>query len=176
MKSFFAFVLFSCSALAQNDAEAAIARAKAACGPDDIKFEVEITDATRPPAIPETGKALIYIIGDDVTRHCDDCGIVARIGIDGAWTGAIKGNSYLSFATGPGEHHLCANWQSQSYGRSRMVVLANFTADAGKVYYFRLRMAEEINRLLDLDPVNSDQGQYLVVSSRVSESHPKKHH
>lgn len=174
MKLFLVVILISCTALSQDDP--AIARAKAACGPDDIKFEVEITDATRPPAVPESGKALVYIIGDDVTRHCDDCGIVARIGIDGAWTGAIKGNSYLSFATSPGEHHLCANWQSQSYGRSRMVVLANFAADAGKVYYFRLRMAEESNRLLDLDLVNSDQGQYLVVSSRVSESHPKKHH
>lgn len=174
MKLFLVVILISCAALSQD--EAAIAKAKAACGPDDIKFEVEITDATRPPAVPETGKALVYIIGDDVTRHCDDCGIVARIGVDGAWTGDIKGNSYFSITTVPGEHHLCANWQSQSYDRSRMVLLANFTADAGKVYYFRLRMAEEINRLLDLDLINSDQGQYLVASSRVSESHPKKHH
>jgi len=27
---------------------------------------------------------------------------------------------------------------------------------------------------IDLDPVNTDQGQYLVATSKMSESHPKK--
>jgi hypothetical protein len=55
------------------------------------------------------------------------------------------------------------------------VALANFSAEAGKVYYFRARIfyARE-NYSFDLDAINSDQGKYLVASSPFSVSHPKR--
>jgi len=53
--------------------------------------------------------------------------------------------------------------------------MAGLTAEAGKVYYFRARLFPgEADFFLDLDPVNSDQGRYLVASSPFSVSHPKK--
>jgi hypothetical protein len=52
--------------------------------------------------------------------------------------------------------------------------LANLTAEAGRVYYFRIRVFAFNQVAIDLDPVNTDQGQYLVASSKMSESHPKK--
>jgi hypothetical protein len=54
MKLLLALVLLSCSALAQNDA--AIANAKAACGSDKIRFDLETGDSGQSVAKPETGK------------------------------------------------------------------------------------------------------------------------
>ena len=166
-------MLLSCLAFAQDDA--AIAKAKAACGPDDTKFEAKNSDTSQPPASPESGKALVYVISLATQAKCIACGGTVRVGIDGAWAGATHGNSYLTLNVSPGEHHLCTNLQSRFAAISRHVALANFTAEAGKVYYFRMRaIVTQTEAFLDLDPVNTDQGRYLVATSKMSESHPKK--
>jgi hypothetical protein len=75
----------------------------------------------------------------------------------------------------PGEHHLCVNWQSCLETRSRAFAMANFTAEEGKVYYFRERVFPgEGDYSFDLDLVNSDQGKFLGASSIYSVSHSKK--
>jgi hypothetical protein len=170
MKTFLAAMLLSCVAFAQD--EAAIAKAKAACGPDDVSFSVKTSEGSHPAATVKPGKALVYVVGQDPA--CSSCGKVARIGLDGAWAGAIDFGSYTSFTVEPGEHHLCTNWQSFFAGSKKPVGLANLIAEAGKVYYFRIRVLALNQVAIDLDPVNTDQGQYLVAASRMSESHPKK--
>jgi hypothetical protein len=85
MKTFFAVMLLSCVAFAQD--EAAIAKAKAACGPEDVSFSVKTSEGSHPPATVEPGKALVYVVGQDPA--CSSCGKVARIGLDGSWAGAI---------------------------------------------------------------------------------------
>jgi hypothetical protein len=125
MKTFLDVMLLSCLAFAQDDA--AIAKAKAACGPDDVSFSVKTSEGSHPAATVE-----------------------------------------------PGEHHLCTNWQSFFAGPKKPVGLANLTAEAGRVYYFRIRVFAFNQVAIDLDPVNTDQGQYLVATSKMSESHPKK--
>jgi hypothetical protein len=174
MKTLLAVMLLFCVSFAQD--EAAIAKAKAACGPDDTKFEVKNSNAIQPPASPENGKALVYVISlATQAESCSRCGSTARVGIDGAWAGAVHGNSYLTLNVSSGEHHLCTNLQSRFAAVNRYVALANFNAEAGKVYYFRMRgIATQTEAFLDLDPVNTDQGQYLVATSKMSESHPKK--
>jgi hypothetical protein len=53
--------------------------------------------------------------------------------------------------------------------------MANFTAEPGGVYYFRSRVIfTRQDYIFDLDPLNSDQGKFLVASSAFSVSHPKK--
>ncbi|HEY6370771.1 MAG TPA: hypothetical protein VIX37_09340 [Candidatus Sulfotelmatobacter sp.] len=53
--------------------------------------------------------------------------------------------------------------------------MANFTAEEGKTYYFRARVFPgEDDYSFDLDLVNSDQGKFLVASSVLAVSHPKK--
>jgi hypothetical protein len=97
-----------------------------------------------------------------------------KIGIDGAWVGADQHNSYFSVSVEPGEHHVCANRQSHFARINQMAALAHFTAEAGKVYYFRTRtFGDKSQALLDLDPVDSDQGQYLVASYPLSVAHAK---
>ena len=132
----------------------------ASCGPDEERFDVK-TDKNQPPAgTLEAGKALVYLIGDGN-------GVTLRIGLNGAWIGADRGASYFFFPVDAGEHHLCANWQS-SLGRfSKQVSLNKFTAEAGKIYYFRVRLDTSVGNSdslswLDLEPVNSDEGEYLV--------------
>ena len=166
MKVILAVIFLSCAAFAQNDA--AIANAKAACGPDKIHFDVEATNFTESITQPASGKAFVYVIAQDE--------ITSRIGLDGAWVGAVEGDSHMSFSVDPGEHHLCASWQSAFLKGNRVVGLSSFTAEAGKVYYFRVRATqrESALSLLDLEPMNSDQGIYTVLKSKISEWHAKK--
>lgn len=102
--------------------------------------------------------------------------ITTKIALDSAWVGTNHHNSYFSFfsfAVDPGERQRCAIFQS-GY-EPRFIGLAHFTAEAGKVYYFRSRMLEARNgSLFDLDPIDSDLGKYFVASYPLSVSHPKK--
>jgi hypothetical protein len=167
MKSILAMILLSCAAMAQNDA--AIDKAKSACGPGRIHFDVEATDYTESITQPARGKALVYVIAEGP--------ITSRIGLNGAWVGAIEGRSHLSFSVDPGEHHLCASWQSIFLKQNKIVALYGFTAEAGKTYYFRVRatvQGKNAPYLLDMEPANSDQGRYMVLNSKISESHVKK--
>ncbi len=173
-----AIVCFVIPAFAQVTAkyQSPIAAAEAACGPKNVRFEVKM-GATDPPQA-EPGKALVFVIED--LGQCPDCNngvsnAVTKVGMDGAWVGANQGNSYFFFAATPGEHHLCINWQSRLEVRSRAFAMANFTAEEGKVYYFRERVFPgEHDYSFDLDPVNTDEGKYLVATSGFSVAHPKK--
>lgn len=145
MKAALVLILFAASAFAQD--QAAVTAAQSACGPKDVKFSVK-PDATQHPAPqPEPGRALIYVVED--LGQCSECTghgntfltnvsmALTKMGMDGTWMGANRGNSYLFFAADPGEHHLCINWQSALEVRNRAYAMANFTAEEGKIYYFR---------------------------------------
>lgn len=149
-----------------------------ACGPDAAKFEVTTTPAADvvPVQLPEQGQALVYVIQDLGETNClGECSVTTRVGLDGSWIGANKGRSYFSFSVSPGEHHLCTNVQSRFAYLSVFHSLANFTADAGKTYFFRLRFLSSSQvPQPDLEPTNSDQARYLVSFSNLATPHPKK--
>lgn len=146
-----------------------------ACGPGTVNFDATADESQHPLAQPQAGKATIYLVGSFVAGGSPAKPLV-KVGVDGSWVGAIRGKSYLFFSVEPGDHHICANWQSGLLTPSRLFALASFTAEAGKTYYFRARTINEDNRgySLDLEPADSDEGQYLVASSAFSQSHPKK--
>jgi hypothetical protein len=179
MKSPLALIFLACSAFAQNPA--LIPHAEDACGPTKEQFQVKTDGAQQPDPQVESGKALIYVAEDQKFKGFKDA--TARIGLDGAWMGATRGNSYLFFSVEPGEHHLCADWVPTLVGRG--VSLFGFTAEPGKTYYFRARtlggpasMGDRNSfddvATIDLDLVNSDEGKLLVASFPYSVSHPKK--
>jgi hypothetical protein len=184
MKIAFVLILLTASAFAQD--QAAVATAEAVCGPSKVKFDVKQDTTQHPTPQPETGKAVVYVVEDlgqcpDCVGHSKGLGLtdvdqaLIKVGVDGAWVGAIQGSSYLFFAADPGEHHVCINWQSRLEIRSRAFAMANFTAEEGKVYYLRARVFPgRDDYSFDLDLVNSDQGKFLVASSAFSVSHPKK--
>jgi hypothetical protein len=104
-----------------------------------------------------------------------------RVGLDGDWAGATRGDSYLSFAVEPGEHHLCVDFLSEFLEPGRLVPVYGFTAQPGKTYYFRARTIASISSSgrrdiasHDLDLLNDDEGKLLVANSPLSVSHTKK--
>jgi hypothetical protein len=89
-------------------------------GPKEVRFDAVRTQGN--PPVLEPGKALIYVseVFKKVPGEWGNPTI--RIGLDGAWMGATRANSYVAFSVDPGEHHLCTNWQSSQapLARSRI--------------------------------------------------------
>jgi hypothetical protein len=173
MRTALALILLASTAFAQDPA--AVSAAQAACGPKGVNFDVKDDNSQHAVGQPEASKALVYVIQDLGLISClGSCGIT-KVGVDGAWVGANHHNSYVAFAVDPGEHHICVNSQSHIARISQVVGLAHFTAEAGKIYYFRTRwFGDSTQSLLDLDTMDSDQGRFFVADYPLSVSHPKK--
>jgi hypothetical protein len=170
MKSVLVLMLVAASAFAQQKS---VSIPGAACGPRNTNFDVKRDESQHTLAQPEAGKARVYFVQDIGEVNCLG-GVTTKIALDGAWVGADQHNSYFSVSVEPGEHHVCANRQAHFAEANQMVALAHFTAEAGKVYYFRTRtFGDQTQALLDLDAVDSDQAQYLIASYPLSVSHPK---
>lgn len=135
-----------------------------ACGNDKVIYAVS-TQAGRPaPSPPAQGKAQIVIV--EVKYGL---AVTARIGLDGQWVGADKGNSYFALDVSPGVHHMCANWQSSLRSWDRQVGLLAVNVEAGKVYYFEVKviMSKYFNDFT-FTPLNEDEGRYLVTTDRLA--------
>ena len=144
-----------------------------ACGDLNASMVVELDGSPQGPVAPQPDKALVYFIQD--IGQISDLGYpTTRIGMDGKWIGANKKNSYFSFLVAPGEHHLCVAVQSSFV--HHQIELSHFTAEAGKVYYFRSRISwgKENAVYLRVEPVDSDQAEYLIETFPLAKSHPRK--
>jgi hypothetical protein len=112
MKTFPTFVVLLAFASPSFAQSAPVATAVApGCGVENIKFDVQSNKSQHPFVKPVPGKALVYFLQDD-TYFESRPRPTTRFGIDGAWVGATQSNAYFYFAIDPGEHHLCAGWQS----------------------------------------------------------------
>ncbi len=176
MRTVFILVTLTMAALARDSS--AVAGAQAACGPTDVSFDVQEDRSDHSRVRPEAGKALVYVIQDDGVGGCTTqfwgCPMT-KVALDGAWVGANHHNSYFPFAAEPGERHLCVILQWRFAIDSRLVGLGHFTAEAGKVYYFRTRIfGGNSQAFLDLEPIDSDQGRFFVAAYPLSVSHHKK--
>ncbi|HLJ26673.1 MAG TPA: hypothetical protein VKY85_08180 [Candidatus Angelobacter sp.] len=138
-------------------------RARAACGPQDVEFHVKTNNQQHPVAQPEAGKAMVYVIEDQIP--CLFCAVTTRVGLDGTWVGANRGRSYFFFSVEAGEHHLCSDLQRLPPA-DRVISLAHLTAEAGKAYYFRARISGgyESGWFFDLEAIDSDEAQLLISS------------
>jgi hypothetical protein len=153
------------------------------CGPADVKFDVKTDSDQHTAPNPEPGKALVVFLQDDEQFNSKPRP-TTRFGVDGAWVGATHANSYFYVSVDPGEHHLCASWQSRVIlaRPARPTAAAHFTAEAGKTYYFRAR--DKVitdfqgpavsNPEVILEPVDSDEAMVLLRSFALSRSHPNK--
>lgn len=138
------------------------------CGPEKASFDVKLDASQHLPAQPDSGKALIYFIQDFGEMHFGPAALT-RIGLDGTWIGANKNSSYFYVSVEPGEHRMCSILSSKFLGR--LIEFTHFTAEAGKVYYFRERFG---GGLLFIDEADSDEARYLMASYPQSVSQPKK--
>ena len=154
-----------------------------ACGDDKTKFDVSTAKNQPAPAEPAAGKALIVFTESFQQNQgfCIGCKVTTRVGVDGAWVGANRGNSYFTLAVDPGAHHLCVGWQSVFGKLKRQVGLASFTAEPGKVYYFETHVkitsfGEHAGNdyELELAPLNEDEGHYRVKAWELATATRKK--
>jgi hypothetical protein len=80
------FLLFASSAFAQN--HSASPAVPASCGSVDIQFDVKNDSSKHALALPETGKALVYVFEEFKESHGGFITPTIRVGVDGAWVGA----------------------------------------------------------------------------------------
>lgn len=166
---------FSILAQAQTDQ----ARVAPSCGPDKVKFEVKTGKGLHEVKQPDAGKALVYFIEDN-TAFESLPRPTTRAGVDGEWAGAAQGNSFFSFSVDPGEHHLCASWQTwvgPGVSVAQKTAAAHFTAERGGIYYFRVKnfFLHDVRRpFMKLEQLNSDEGALLANNFSFSTSQPKK--
>ncbi len=160
-----AILLRAFPALAQDDA--ALARTAAGCGPSADMFNVQTTDQKHPVSQPEPGKALVYFFVDFLNAP------TMRVGVDGNWVGANNGKSYFFFPVAPGEHNVCAEWQSGTFKKSseRIGEAIHLTAEPGKTYYIRLLFSYQ---RMNIEFSDEAEGHFLIGSSLFATSQPKK--
>jgi len=153
-------------------AQAPPAASPAACGPENVSFKVKLDQSQHALAQPDPGKARVYFFHDAGTSVTLGYPTV-KMAMDRTWVGANHGNSYFALSVEPGEHHVCVTLQSSLV--AQRVELEHFTAEPEKVYYYRTRLVMSRSvELLQLDPIDSDQGKYLVAAFPLSVSSPKK--
>jgi len=155
-----------------------------ACGNDKVKFDITLQKSPAAPAPPDAGKGQIIFIETSkkpAAIGCmGKCNNVTRYGVDGAWVGATKDNSYFPLTVDPGEHHLCA-----VLGKD--VDAEALTVEAGKVYYFQVNYNAEgtqygspdkpnyqISKNVAFSLLKEDEGKYRVKASDLSTAVPHK--
>ena len=173
MKAVLAVLLAGSSLLTHAQlAHAQPANPRAACGTGNLPFTLKLTNEAPVSPDSEPGKALVFFV-QDAGYSSALAYPTTRIGIDGSWVGANKDSSYTALTVEPGEHHACVTVQSSFVDNS--TELAHFTAEAGKTYYYRTRLLlSKSSDYLELTPIDSDQGWYLVNSLPRSTVKPKK--
>ncbi|MGA2217269.1 MAG: hypothetical protein ABSG51_04235 [Terracidiphilus sp.] len=155
-----------------------------ACGNDKVKFDVSTQKDQPAPGAPEPGMAQVVFVEtfDQNIGLCIGCKVTTRVGLDGTWVGANKGNSYFALTVAPGEHHVCADWQSLIGKLKQKAGMASFTAEAGRVYYYEVKVKEEefgggkdssFEYSLVLTPLSDDEGKYRVKAWELATSTPK---
>jgi len=152
------------------------------CGDDRAHFDVKTEKDAPAPAPPQAGKARIVFIGRIVAPGCLGCGVFSpRIGVDGSWVGATKGDSYFVLDVDPGVHHVCADWKSLSAARGRNVGVATLTAEPGQVYFFQIKITAATEApsdpptvrtewVLDLKQLSDDKGSSRMKTSALAMS------
>jgi hypothetical protein len=179
MKSMLAVSLLTMLAVpvfAQDQATAA--RTAAGCGADSVQFDVKTDKSLHPQGQAPAGKALVYVFEVERTdAQAFKIGAATiRVGLDGQWVGANHGNTYFYFPVDPGDHSLCANWQSTLGRISKLASAVSLTAETGQVYYFLTKVDERShdNPAVWMEAVDPAEAKLLIASASLSDFHPKK--
>jgi hypothetical protein len=148
----------------------------AACGSTEANFTVKRDTGSSTPAQVPPGKALVYII--ESMQNYPFVTKKVNIGLDGAWFGATDANTHVSFTVDPGVHHLCAVYQghAESMDNEGHTLLLRLNTQAGHIYYVRYHalFLKDSPGIAFFEPIDEDEGQYLVQSTEEATSTLKK--
>lgn len=148
-----------------------------ACDNPAAKFDVK-PSAAASPSLPETGKALVIFIEQDLTTTRTTPSTL--VGVDGRWIGATHGDSNFFFSVDPGIHHVCA---LTKFGGTdgEGVALMHFKAEAGGIYYLEGRNTRVggsglSHNLVDVSlfRIDDDEGKFLSANTTLVTSQRKK--
>jgi hypothetical protein len=164
-------LLALCAFLGVARFEAHAASLPAGCGSDKVKFEVETTKAAPPTLTPEPGMALVVFI--ESTDNGTWPAISTRFGMDDAWVGANKNNSYFTVSVKPGDHSICSSRQGWGAGAEGWSDSSPLFAQAGKVYFFESVVHLTHNQSdggqgFHFKQITADYGRSRVNASRLS--------
>jgi len=181
MKTLSALLLFAFAAPSVTQNAHAETAAAPGCGAENAKFDVKTDRSKHPFVKPEPGKALVYFLQDD-SYFLSAPRPTTRFALDGNWVGATQANAYFYASVDPGEHHLCAGWQSfVGFNVAQKSSAAHFTAEAaGGVYFFVVNdhadRGSENQRPagMKLSALDSDEAQLLMSKFGFSTSRARK--
>jgi hypothetical protein len=146
------------------------------CGDDKVRFSVSTEASQYAPAVPDSGKAQIIFVENSDRPLLGNRTV--RVGVDGAWVGANRGNSYFALTVEPGVHHICASWQAAKRAFVRTIDAVSITTEPGGVYYvaaqFNSSGYKDANMNLALSQLNEDQGRYRVKAWKLATATPAR--
>ena len=145
-------------------------RTGAGCGPQKTQYDVTLDAPDKGVIAASPGKARVYVIEVQGTNNT---GVTTRVGVDGNWVAANTGKGYISFEVDPGNHNICADWQSSLKVRQQDGAAMTIRAEAGRTYYFVVGI---LVQALDfnLTEVDEAEGQWLLSISQKSAWTQKK--
>jgi len=150
--------------------QASAARAAAGCGPNEMQFVAKTDKTQHPQALADAARAVIYVFSERIAFDQ-----TYRIGMDGKWMGATRDESYFFFTAEPGEHRLCWDLQKNQDRLTDQGAATTFTAEAGKVYFFRTTShgGNELAPNWKMERLGVAEAMFLVSSWPLSTSRPK---
>lgn len=134
--------------------------AEAACGDSHVRFKVRRIKGPSDVSAPSPGSARVVVLESGL-GYADEYFVpkgksrprnykklpqaftpTVRLGMDGQWMGALRGNDFITFTAPPGEHHLCVQFQNPGNAGTGSTLpitfLSAMKADAGQTYYFQI--------------------------------------
>ncbi len=164
--------------------------AEAACGDPTVRFKVKRIKGPSEVPAPSAGSARVVVLESGL-GYADEYFVpkgnsrprnykklpqrltpTVRMGMDGQWMGALRGNDFITFTVPPGEHHLCVQFQNPgNAGTSStlpMAFLSGMKADARQTYYFQIlyMMINNLDRWgLELQPLPEYPGRLILSRS-----------
>ena len=166
-------LLLATPVLAQD--QSADLRTEAGCGPANTKFDVKVDKKQHVMIQPEAGKALVYVFEEfQPDPHYPHLGhVTTRIGLDGKWVGATHEGSYISFPVEAGTRRICSDVQSVFLRAGALSNAAEFNAEAGKIYYYRVLVVDDVQRKARMWVKEMDEPEGLLMVSNSAQSNWK---
>jgi hypothetical protein len=143
------------------------------CGKPDVGLDVKTQKSPATPLVQQSGQSTLVFVQRN--SGCVGCSVV-RVGLDGAWAGANKGNSYFSVAVEPGDHHVCVWWDAPLAHTESRIGLTDLKAAPNQTYYFEVVVAKYGDSgapFMKLKPISQDMGVFLASRSSLSTATPK---
>jgi hypothetical protein len=147
----------------------------AACGAVKANFAIQKDAMHLAQTQPPEGQALVYLIEE--MPGLPFVSSTVNFGVDGLWIGATKAETYMVLPLSPGVHHLCSEYQTHlPAGEQGRVTLRRLNLEAGKSYYILYRglITKDSGEVAFLNPVDEDEGRYLIQTFDHVTSYPKK--